>query len=66
MKTKTIRVRPWKIGDWVVAQITDFNITQGKEYQILGEDVFVDCFKIKNDIGEVEGYSEEYFEMKVN
>lgn len=59
------KIRPWRVDDTVVAKITDFGITKGREYKILGEGGFIDCFKIKDDTGNIEEYTDEYFEMKI-
>lgn len=70
MKTRPMKemmlVQNWKVGDAVVSIVSDFNLTEGKEYTILGRDAFPDCFFIINDLGEKEAYSEDYFKLVVN
>lgn len=69
MKTKSMRdmveTRMWKTGDTVLATETDFNITEGKTYEIVKPGVFYDCLVIVNDLGEEEEYSEEFFKLVI-
>jgi hypothetical protein len=66
MEYKTVLVRPWKVGDMVVSTISDFSITEGKEYTIVSEGSFLDCFFIVDDNGILDDYSDCYFKMKYN
>lgn len=60
---KKVQVQNWKVGDSVVANETDFSITEGKVYQILKRGRFYDCFIILDDEGVEEEYSQEYFDL---
>lgn len=41
---------------------SEFNLTAGKKYKVLGFDG--DCIKVKNDLGNEEWYSTDYFVRK--
>lgn len=49
------------IGDMIVANAygEEFKLTCGKEYELLGYDG--DCIMVKNDLGNREYYSVDYF-----
>lgn len=49
------------IGDIIVANAPgeEFNLTCGKEYELLEYDR--DCIMVKNDLGNIEYYSVDYF-----
>lgn len=54
-------VTQFKKGDEVYAEVTDFNITKNKQYQIL--DFYGMDVEIVNDLGEQEWYTNEWFSM---
>lgn len=55
-----------KPGNIVRANLTEFDLTEGKEYVVqsgMGVEDFPDCFKVLNDKGELIGASIEYFDL---
>lgn len=52
------------IGDTIVSNITDFNITEGKWYTVKGYGRLADNVLILNDLGKIEEYSLDYFSMR--
>lgn len=64
-KTETIEVQLWKVGSIVVAKDTEFGLTEDKTYQILNRGKFGDCFEIIDDSGEIQEYSQEYFDLVI-
>lgn len=54
------------IGDMIVSAVDgeEYNLTSGKEYELLGHDG--DCIMVKNDLGNREYYSVDYFKKHNN
>ena len=51
------------VGDEVIANISEFNITKGKAYKIVGIDDDAEI-TIENDKGIQDVYTVEYFDLK--
>jgi hypothetical protein len=64
-KREMITTQLWRVGSTVVARETDFDITEGKKYEVIGRGIFYDCLIIVNDAGKNEEYSQDYFELLV-
>jgi adenine/guanine phosphoribosyltransferase-like PRPP-binding protein len=66
MRKRNVEVEFWKVGDTVISNTTDFEITEGKEYTIIKEAEHFkgSCFIIVDDTGEDREYSTDYFNIK--
>lgn len=51
----------WKMGEEVYSIISMHDLTKGKKYKIIRDAEFPDCFCVKNDVGEISDYMEDYF-----
>jgi hypothetical protein len=60
-----MKMKRWRVGSTVIATLTDFDITEGKEYTVLNYGVFgPGNFYIVDDTGKEVEYSEDYFRVK--
>ena len=55
-KTEVIELQEYEEAN---EHAEDFNLTAGQKYKVLGFDR--DCIKVKNDLGNEEWYSLDYF-----
>lgn len=54
----------WNVGDIVISKTNKFNLTKGKEYEIRNDTWIEDTFVIKDDKGNREDFSDQWFQLK--